>query len=158
MSRRRGESIEDFKKRDAARKREERLRKVLASKPVKALAIPARVVPPTLTADKREPVNGLEAVVRLHDRIALALRAEDLAAADGALRTEGQRMRHAKRLYLECKAFQHLAGGLKVMQALATRDEVQEIVELVDPHLPDAVRDQLQAVLQRIDARAGVAA
>ena len=145
MQRRKGETIEDFRKRDATRKRKARQKKGLNIDP-KPL-VHAVKVPEVMEAVKDVPSpDGIEPVKELYGEIGRAV---------GALR-EAPDASASQQLHILCSSFQRLASGLKTMQTLATRDEVRHIVELVHPHLPRDTRLELRRLLDRIDARAGV--
>ena len=153
-TRRKGESLESYRARDAEAKRQRRLRKTLSTDP--AAAVKTARIPEVLTTESAQlerlpDPDGVEPVKQLYAQIGLWVEEMRRGRAGEVTVKDPE-----KKLYTLCSSFHRLAVGLKTMQALATRDEVRQIVALVHPHLPEDVRGELHGMLDRIDARAGV--
>ena len=141
--RRKGESVEDFRVRDALRKRRERVKHDL-TRGTDAMTVRVEDIKTPEVVEKLDHVTGTEPIVRIYKRLNTILQGSRTAA-------------QTKELFFVAKAFQSMSSALKTLQAMATHDEVRSIVVLVDPHLPDEVRVKLQQLLDKIDGRAGIA-
>ena len=145
--RKRGESLEDFRARDAEYHRTRRERKRNAQLAKGAPAVGPEPRQPNAPAERMlRPVNGIEPILRVFHRLNGML--------DSADQTE--KPLNAREFFFLSKSARELATGLRYLQLMATADDIQRIVELVDPHLPEHAREQLQGMLAEMARRVGL--